>query len=74
MRAVGQNVSALISEVRYYFNNSGMTLPAEQNHQNSILTIQKKIELAAVYIGSRCTQGYTFKTDVSLQGSKYKTK
>lgn len=73
MQSKWQSISALISEVRYYFDNSGMILPVEQNHQNSILNIQKKIVEAGIYIGNRCTQNKEFKNNVVLTDSLYKT-
>lgn len=74
MQSKGQSISALVSEIRFYFDNSGMLLPVEYNHQTSILDIQKKIVTAGIYIGNRCTQETPFKTDVALAGSTYKTK
>ncbi len=74
MQSVGYDVSSLISDIRYYFDNSWMLLPAEQEHQNSILDIQNKIFQAGAYVGSRCTQGNIFSTDIKLGTSTYKTK
>jgi hypothetical protein len=51
MQSMGHSIGALVSEVRYYFDNSGMVLPVEQNHQNSILKIQEKIVNSGIYIG-----------------------
>lgn len=63
----------MVSDVRFYFDNAGPLLRVEQDQQNSILEIQKKIIAAGVYIGSRCAQGTKFKSDIALSNSNYKT-
>ncbi|MCB9806845.1 hypothetical protein H6768_03015 [Candidatus Peribacteria bacterium] len=69
MRSAGYNISNLLSDIRYYFDSSDtMLLPNVSQHQNSILEIQKKIDEAAIYIGSRCAQGVvTFTENVQME-------
>lgn len=74
MQAAGYDVSTLLSDVRFYFDNAGPLIRVEQDHQNSILEIQKKIMTTGVYIGSRCTQSIKFTSDIAIAGSTYKTK
>lgn len=73
MQAQSKSIDTLVSEIRYYFDNSGMLLAAEQNHQNSILDLQKKIIDAGVYIWDRCAHDVIIKTNVPLIHSPYTT-
>jgi hypothetical protein len=51
MEATSYDLGSIISDIQYYFNASGMTLPSVQKHQTSILDIQVKILSAGKNVG-----------------------
>lgn len=74
MQAVSYNLGSITSDIRYYFNSTGMTLASVQKHQNNILDIKGKILSAWRFVGGYCAQRVQFKEDITIQGSIYKTK
>lgn len=76
IQSVWYSLASLLSDIRYYFDSSDtMLLASTQEHQKIALEILQKIVKASVDIGSKCAQGVvTFKEDVALDNSTYKTK
>lgn len=74
MQAVSYNLGSITSDIRYYFNSTGMTLASVQKHQNSILDIKGKILSAGRFVGWYCAQRVQFQEDIAIEWSIYKTK
>ncbi len=73
-QSLGYNIGSLASDMRYYFDTTGMLLPSVQQHQSTILEIETTILSAGRFIGSRCGQAVRFEEDIEITWSLYKTK